>query len=126
MPNLVVNAVVALVTVATLSVCVLIVCQRPLTQRESHPPMLMNVSLANATAEPHSVSAAVTLQPESNTDRDALTTLCLKTTADSSQTNETKAILMQRNKIKEVTFQSCRVKRGEIILSDALAMKSES
>jgi hypothetical protein len=113
MLNLVVSAVVSLVTIATLFVCVLIVCQRPLTQKQSHPPMLMNVSLA--TAEPHSVSAAVTRQPESSTDRDALTTLCLKTTADSSQTNETKSILMQRNKIKEVKLQSCRIKRGEIM-----------
>jgi hypothetical protein len=62
----------------------------------------MNASSANATEEPHRVSAAVTLQPESSTECDALTALCLKTTADSSQTNGTKAILMQRNKIKEV------------------------
>jgi hypothetical protein len=98
---LVVNAVVSLLTVASL-VYIMIVCQRPVTQRESHPPVLMNISLANATTEPYSGSAAVILQSECSTACDALTTLNLKTVADSSQTNETREILMQRNKIKEV------------------------
>lgn len=78
---LVANAVVLLVTVVTL-VCVLIACQRPLTQRES--------------------AGITTVQPESCTDYIALTTSYVNTTTESSQTSETNGTLMQRNKIKEM------------------------
>jgi hypothetical protein len=90
-------------------------------QRESHPPVLVNVSLAIAATEADNVSTAVTaVQPESNTDCDTLTTSYVNTTTESSQTSQTNGTLMQRNKIKEVMLQSCRLKRGEIIETVAL------
>lgn len=115
MRYLVVNVVVSLVTVVTL-VLVLMACQRPLTV-ESRPPVPLNTSLAKAEAEANSVSAAVTtVQPESSTDSNALTTSYVETTTENSQTSETNGTLMQRNKIKEVNLHSCRVEKAKLSL----------
>jgi hypothetical protein len=75
----------------------------------------MNASLAEVAAEANSVSAAViTVQPDSSTNCNALTTSYIETT-ESSQISETNGTLMQLNKIKEVN-QSCRFKKVELSL----------